>query len=606
MHKELIYKKNRLLKKIPKESYRSLVRYMEAVFLADYDLKVFMARKFSNLFFAMLPLVEEEEGGRVHEEYKLRFSGKRQPVMISNIALPAWKEKIQKGECKKILLADDIIIHGRSLDEVYRQIKGWFEEKNIKDYKIDVFAYAESETGLLEGVESLEHRVVQKVCTEGEWRVISDRIVASLYLLGQPYTSYVPNMRIKGDSEFGKYIQGLLSDGAGGFLKQENADMQMYNANTYVYVSPQEHELALSFSVRIYEYVDLYEYVFVPMVMLAPVGLQVLEKYLEELKVLVRDGAYRGNISDEAEGGFSYRLAVYLVSALRGWKFIRERLQFQGQIPSFDKREEEVNFASVILKEEMESLPMEGMDGLWSKLCGTYEPAARTNDVFSGEKDIVELDDKFTATWDNIGKLGKLDSFFGNFLYVNGQMDEQCCREAETGVSQRLLGYPVAKVAERMKEWNAAGWVRAVLNAIDYGKGSIVSKVLEGHCFSVIHAGELNNKYYLNGYFPFLYGLNYIESQARREGWAPRECKERRKEFLDAYKKYWKGIGRDCFDSDIDEMESMPVSKKFNEVLENMAWNYLDDGASIECIKIAKEIVGAKDKAGADGLSTNL
>ncbi|MCI9526632.1 MAG: hypothetical protein HFH37_06910 [Lachnospiraceae bacterium] len=577
---------------------------MEKIYLSDYELKVFMARRFSNLFFAMLPLVKEEEGGRILAEYKQKFSGKSEPVMISNIALAAWKDKIKSGKCKRILLADDIVVHGRTLNEVYCQLKRWFEEADIKDYKIDVFAYAESEQGLLENMESLKNRKVQKICSEGEWRLISDRIVGSLYLLGQPYTSYVPNMRIEGDSEFGRYIKELLADKNAGFSKQENAELQMYNTNTYIYVSSLEHEPALNFSVRIYEYVDLNEYVFVPMVMLEPVNLQVLREYLKEVSSLIY-GLCAEPITDEEEEGISYRLAVYLVSALRGWKYIRESLQFQGQLPAYDKKEEEINFSAVILKEGMECLEESKLDELWGKLCGIYKSAEKIDDIFLGENDIVDLNNEFNDIWKETRNSGNLDRFFGKFLYVNGQLDEQRCQE-ESEFSQRFMGYPMAMAAKKMKLWNAENWVRAVLNAIDYGKGSIISKVVKGYCFSVLHAGEQNCKYYLNEYFPFLYGLNYIESYARRNGWTSGECGQKRKAYLKKYRGYWKEIGRVCFDSDIVEMERMPVSEKYSEVLENMAWNYFGDETCKEGIRIAKEIIGAKDKIGADELSTNL
>ena len=142
MQNKLLIKKKRLLQRISREKYRDIIRYVKKVYLADYQLKVLMARKFSNMFFALLPLALCENGSNLTYEFGKVFADRDKPVIISDRALILLKEQIKSGKYKKILLADDIIIHGRTLDKIYRLIQSWFEEGGIEDYEIKVFAYA--------------------------------------------------------------------------------------------------------------------------------------------------------------------------------------------------------------------------------------------------------------------------------------------------------------------------------------------------------------------------------------------------------------------------------------------------------------------------------
>ena len=65
MQNKLLIKKKRLLQRISREKYRDIIRYVKKVYLADYQLKVLMARKFSNMFFALLPLALCENGSNL-------------------------------------------------------------------------------------------------------------------------------------------------------------------------------------------------------------------------------------------------------------------------------------------------------------------------------------------------------------------------------------------------------------------------------------------------------------------------------------------------------------------------------------------------------------
>ena len=69
VRRELAVKRKRILKRISLEEYRGLLGFVERVYLSEYALKVLLARKCSNLFFGLVELAREEDGGRVRRLY---------------------------------------------------------------------------------------------------------------------------------------------------------------------------------------------------------------------------------------------------------------------------------------------------------------------------------------------------------------------------------------------------------------------------------------------------------------------------------------------------------------------------------------------------------
>lgn len=605
MKKEILIKRKKVLRKLSKTDYGGLIKYVKEIYLAKYQLKILMARKCSNLFFALLPLARDENGGCVEQLYKKEFSGEERPLIISNRALSMLKKKIQSGTYKKILLADDIIIHGRSLDDIYQLLAGWFKEAGITDYEIDIWAYAESRNGLLKDMESLKKRDVRKVCNEDEWRTISNNIVNILQLLGQPYTSYVPNMKISQDSALGKKMQEMLERENSLFLLQDNAEMKPYQVNSYVYVSSEKFSTALNCSVRIYECSELRQYIFVPMVMLKPITQDELVNYMQLLEDLFDTQEYLETLVHIEEDDILYRTAVYMISALWGWKFIRDELFYSGELPSYDEQEEEVNFVHRILKENVQcDLDTITLNKLLDSINNSYQGDKDWDEILKSEQDFKKLNVAFNDVYKDIyGEAeaeGHLKEFFEEFLYRNSELDEQRCKESPISDNERkrLLGYPMVKIAERFQNC-MENWVSAVLSAIDYGKGSIVSRIVKTdkqiYYLSVIHAGEQNYKYFINQYFPFLYGLNFIEHTSCEEMWSLETCNKKKQDFLDQYLKYWAEKQHFYLPRDLDIMKEMTVSAKYGDIIANTAWYYFNSAELNEGICLMQKIISTED-----------
>lgn len=616
MRRETLRKKNHLLGRISPKEYQSLLNYIEKIYLGDYHVKILMARKFSNLFMALLPLVQEEDGGRVQREYKHKFSdSKKEPRIISNWAIAMIREEIKSGNCKRILLADDIIIHGRTLSTLYDQLVKWFEENNITDYQIDVVAYVKNTDGLIKNKKFLSSVHAELNCEKREWRATSNMIVDMFFLLGQPYTSYVPNSRIPMKSELGEGISKIL-DSHHEFVIQTSVDMKAHSVKSFSYIERVSYKFALNCSMRIYVYEKLQQYVLVPMVMLKPVSDEILSGYFDKLSWMMEPLSKKA-IDNAKSSLLKYQTVVYLFSALWGQKFMQDYFQNKRVVLNYDIQEEKMNFNCCLLAFSPNnhdhwidwSEKLQAMNSLYKDGELKEEDLYQEPGVAKLQKVLDKLYNKISPNQETVS-MDFSRAMMGNFLYNNGEMDEEKYLEVEDEIaeerknlkngSQRLMGYPLVKMNDKLQSMGTE-WLRAVLYAIDFGKGSIVPKCFESEgkqwYFSVLHAGEQNYKYFANTYFPFLFGLYRLE-QAETGQKDPALLKDWKKSFMEQYYPYWKEKKHFFLEEDLNILEEMNVMIDFGEVLDNISWDYFGNPDLDYAIKLSKNIMENQEKHG--------
>ncbi len=611
MKRETLRKRKQLLNRISERNYKDLLQYVEEIYLSDYQIKILMARKFSNLESALLPLALEENGGRVQTLYQQKFpTPDSEPIVISNRALDMIETKIKSGKYKRILLTDDIIIHGRTLQIIAMQLAKWFEEAGITDYTIQIMAYAESDDGVIVsensegGKDFLKERSVKHVCTKSEWRAVSNRIVSILLLLGQPYTSYVPNSRIPKSSPLGERLKRAI-DSENIFTPfQMSTDITAYDMKSYSYIENTEYPFALNCSIRIYDYGNLQQYIMVPMVMLKPITRDVLQRYFEELERVMPEQSFCA-INSISNQTIKYQAVVYLTSAILGRYFIRNHLQFTEEFPVYDAHEEYMNFYCRLI--DASKLQQSNLDfqQLSEKFDMLYEPCPIDDKELYREPGVEELNDIIDELYTEISTSNtavtkdSMRALMGKFLNRNGELDENRCATLkhvggceENTAAPRLMGYPLINIHDKFQKFKRE-WALAVLYAIDFGKGSIVPKCLNningGIYFSVIHAGEQNYKYFANTYFPFLYGLYRLEQAASKTG-AFNQLGRQKKDFVKQYRVFWENRGHFLFKDDMERLVKMDVTTDFGEVLDHIAWDYFADDDVNRAIQLSKEI----------------
>ena len=99
--------------------------------------------------------------------------------------------------------------------------------------------------------------------------------------------------------------------------------------DAYVYVDVQPPKFALNCNIRIYEYKWLEEYVIVPMVMMKPMEQQTLLNCLRQMDSLVNP-EFADLVKLYTDDDITYRIFVYVISAVWGWRFVRDFLDIIG------------------------------------------------------------------------------------------------------------------------------------------------------------------------------------------------------------------------------------------------------------------------------------
>ena len=187
MDKKTIIKKKRILSHISRKQYRELLSFVESFYLADYSLKILIARKGSNLFSALIDLVREEDGGRVRRLYEAKFKDKPEPVIISDRALDYFAKAIKAGNYPSILIADDTIRHGKTIFGLCERVHKLLSEYS-GDSSLDVCTFAACKEEMLDN-DFVKKEGIKHFVDLGEYRLVSDMVIDILSLAGQPYTS---------------------------------------------------------------------------------------------------------------------------------------------------------------------------------------------------------------------------------------------------------------------------------------------------------------------------------------------------------------------------------------------------------------------------------
>ena len=596
MRKELIAKKKKILKRISIKEYRKLLTFVEKVYLAEYPLKILLARKGSNLFSSLIELVKEEDGGRVSRLYKEKFSEGKEPIIISDRALSYYEQSIRDGRYSNILLVDDTIRHGRTVFRLYSKIK---ELLGVHSSNIDVWVYAANIKDMIEEP-CIKNARIEQTVTLHEWSALTDMIVDIFYLAGQPYTSYIPNIKLKDDAELYKTVEKfvkhpdvcVLSDESHGYL----------NLHSYAWIEPKTLNFSLFQSIRFYVDEDLKQCVVVPMISLMPIREETLLKYGEILKKFILTDYYGEVFLIHKE--LSYRMIIYVISSLWSRLFFQKYLEYMNMNEDLENPlEEEMNFGRQILNREMlHKLSKEEVMDIMESLQKVYMEVDMQT-LLHLDPDIELLEQEWRRLLEENSETD-ISNIIQHFLSINGDLDEQKWKQGKKNAEslKRLSGYPLLCIANQLKEKTAEirGGYEQILKAIDYGRGSIVAKAYETesgvYFVSLLHAGERNYKYKEMRYFPFLYGLFEIERMAGEKGEDAISYKLLFKQkFMERFGKGLDEKAARYDEKDLQELCDTDVTMTYKSVLLRDAWYYPEKKDMDFSIRLADKIMGIKD-----------
>ncbi len=595
MEREVIAKKRRILSRISYKQYRELLAFVEEFYLADYSLKILVARKGSNLFCALIDLVREEDGGRVRHLFAKKFPEGKEPVIISDRALDYYAKDIKNGKYPTILIADDTIRHGKTIFELCDQVEALLSG-NTDNSKVDVRAFAASEEDMADKTR-IKKDSIKNYVNLGEYRVISDMVIDILYLAGQPYTSYIPNIVLKKESLLYEPIKNNLDILPVCFSNKEKQKELKFRSN--IWIAPHTPKFAMFQSMRFYMNDDLEQCTIVPMVSLMPISDESLLQYGEILKDLILADYYNKVFFDCRE--LSYRAIIYVVSSLFLRLYFRQKLGYMGTLHDLENPlEEKMNFGGEILNQEkLNQMSTQEIMDVLEKMEEGYQSVS-LSEIRQLDADIEELDievnnlmskDPFQQT--------TTDTLVQKFFSVSGDRNEKKWKEnwKENFKRKKIAlefpcGYPFICLSDQLKAGNGnkSEIYSQVLKEIDYGSGSIVDrekkKNEKTYYLSFLNAGERNYKYKEKRYFPVLYGLFEIEQRAQVKGEAPEPYKT---SFVQQFMKQGKVDDYDRME--LEKLCSTNITLQYKPVLLKDVWLYPNKDDLDKAIILADKII---------------
>lgn len=593
MERNVIAKKSRILSRISLKQYRELLAFVEEFYLADYSLKILVARKGSNLFCALIDLVREEDGGRVRRLYEKKFPEGKEPVIISDRALDYYAQDIRDGKYPTILIADDTIRHGRTIfrlcDKVGKMLFG-----HIDNSKVDVRAFAASKEDMVERTRIKEDSIRNYVDL-GEYRVISDMVIDILYLAGQPYTSYIPNIVLKKESPLFQPVKANLENLPVCSLDGEEQKRLKFRSN--IWIAPLTPKFAMFQSMRFYLNDDLEQYTIVPMVSLMPISEESLSRYGEILKDLILSDYYDKVFFDCPE--LSYRTIVYIVSSLFLRLYLRQELGYREMLHDLEIEnplEEKMNFGGQILNQQkLNQMDIQEIEDILRKMEEGYRSVS-LSEVQQLDEDIIGLNTEVNKLVHKMHpKQTASGTFVQEFFSICGDWNEKRWKEGteQKDTAQKCLcEYPYICLLNQLgiEESERAEINSQVLRAIDYGRGSIVDreKKKDGKMYYLpfLNAGERNYKFKENKYFPFLYGLFEIEQKANLKNVDPVSYKT---SFVQQFADSLQVNEHDR--KELSELCDQNITSQYKSVLIKDAWFYPDKSALDKSIILAEKIM---------------
>lgn len=587
MNRETILKKERILSRIPYKEYRELLSFVEDFYLADYSLKILVARKGSNLFSALIDLVREEDGGRVRNLYQEKFEGK-EPVIISNRALDYYAQGIKDGAYKNVLICDDTLRHGKVISRLSEKV-----HRLLPEGKPDLLVFAACKEDGEPNLGNIGNRMIKRSSVKlGEYRKISDMVIDTLSLAAQPYTSYIPNIALRKESPLYQLFANRISAKPESYM--EETEEKKLKLRASIWCDPEAPKFSMFQGIRIYLYGDLEQCALVPMVLPMPISKDTLAKYGEILKNLIEPSYYEKVFSDCSE--LSYRTVIYVMSSLLLRQYIRKELCYEGVLANLENlKEEKLNFGAQALNQErINQMSLADITRIWVELNADYK-AVGLEEIKNLEPDIKELlhevEEKMSVDFQ---EWTDIDALIKKLFAVCGEWSDESWRnksEQECAESENL--YPVLCLVEKlnMEKNKKLSIYKHILQATDYGRGAILAKEIgknETTCYlPFLVSGERSYKYRQERYFPALYGLLEMERKA-----AVRKVDLQRKkdEFLKN-----KLFEEKYSEAELRELGETNVTADYKSVLLRDVWHYPDQAELDQSIRLASQIMLRED-----------
>lgn len=592
-----------LLKNIPKSRYIDICNFVEELYLMEYDILILMARKFFNLF-CVFHYIN-------CQKYKcLGIPYQHERKIITNRAIPLIADDLKNNRLKSIVVADDIIIHGRSIREIYDELIRLNPEADVL---LTSYVRNDEDTTAYQDIkEKISTRYLMKM---NEWRELSDEIVNIFYLTGRPYISYLPYFTVDMGWE---ELKEKLDDAA--VFSITNSDMQRHKTDAFMYAGKelelfQQLEYCKVCAIRFYYYSEMDEIIAIPYFCMEAVDGKALNKISDYVRKNYLKREYL-ELTKRNAGADEMR-PMELEYALSAWMSMYFFDLLSIKVREWHKDIEDYNFFEQILAEEM--LHEQEVIEIISRIGENVKENCVVQSVLNDEIKILigRFKDLKTSYKENYSKWRKTapwqklsyeQRFVDNYLTINGRLDEERCKAKEKKIeNKRLYGIPVTYMLEDMTEYLYELYEKkqskdvylkrafaAILRSIDSGRGTIIPKVVESgsksmYSESVIYAGEQNYKFYDNTNFPIMYGLYLIEQKSRRGDTSVRLA-DRKSKLVNSFVEYLDRERVFYIKEEMLQISQENISDGYGKFLQNSYKKYAKDPLLDQAVTMAIDI----------------
>ncbi len=484
-----------LVASIGNDMFLELVQFIDYIMRMEYEIKVFISRRFLDLYMEYRDIVF----------YMYEEDAKEYGRILTNQSIVLLSEEELKN---KILTVDDVVLHGRTLDNVYQYLrsKGCLQEQikvnvflnNIDAHKIksDMFQCLEA----------------NNQCREKTWLLASDYILKSFYLGAQPYVSYLPYWELELETCIAESICSMTekagcSDLASGVQRQCGME-------TYILYEDQIRTwkplpfCAQKCMIRVYKYNYMSKVTVVPYVILNHIdeeGLidyctKLIEKKVFDQKIGV---LLAGHLTKEVMH-FLYSALTYVLSYVLGAGFLN---QYEVDDTYLNRQIEKYNFGRMIHADQSKIDDIIHIFGFKS----SYFLSNKINDICNYNKEAGKLLKE--ARLQN--QTMKMNHFVSFYLKMSGKKDEELAAQN----AGRMQGIEFVQFQKNAQGLLTDDVCSSVIKSADTGGGTIACATItldrKVYACSHLFAGEMNASgneddliYYI---YPFMRMEQYAE-----------------------------------------------------------------------------------------------
>lgn len=311
-----IFKYSFIVREILGEYYEDLKAFFKK-WIQDhkYEYKVFMSRRCFVLY-QLFQLILIEEGEDIDRNSR---------IIITDKGIVRYENGLK--EASYILLVDDVLIYGRTLNSMHDKLK-----KLSPQAQIDISVYIKNGGDLCIDEELLGKIWFRFEEETSDWRGFSDKLVYCIYAANMPYTAFVNSYYKKAEQKELNAMEDRFS--ALKYYDVTNEFQQKYGLSARVYFpeNMERYPLLQTFCrkccIRVNYNSKCNKLLMIPYVFLKDIRMESLDKlynrFAELLPDFQDDFLIKSNISIKDEAAYKARLLTCVFSYMYGILFTHE------------------------------------------------------------------------------------------------------------------------------------------------------------------------------------------------------------------------------------------------------------------------------------------